>query len=136
LSFCGPAFGVGHEPQSLSDVPRADARSAQIRRPDGVSRVFQISRNTVEPREPIDARNLLTKDRDRSALADEPKPRWPKMARIGGAIAFPRLREGLTGATPGPNRSAVWPAGELEWIAPAADAGEKVALRETANIVG
>jgi hypothetical protein len=69
--FCtaksGPAIfaiGVGHpdEPESLSDVRRPDARSAQISRPDGVARCFQVSLYKVEPIEAVLARNLLSKD--------------------------------------------------------------------------
>jgi hypothetical protein len=57
-----PASGVGHEEKSLSDVRRADARSAQICRPDGVTLRFQVSRNMVDPCEAIRARNLFAKD--------------------------------------------------------------------------
>jgi hypothetical protein len=56
------ACGLGHEVQSLPDVRRPEARSAQIRRPDGVTRSFQISRNNVEPSEAVFGRNLLAKD--------------------------------------------------------------------------
>jgi hypothetical protein len=54
--------GVGHEVEALSDVRPTDARSAQIGRPDGVTRSFQVRRNKVEPREAVRARNLLSKD--------------------------------------------------------------------------
>jgi hypothetical protein len=58
--------GVGHpdgtEEQPLSDVRSPDARSAQIRSPDGVALSFQVSANNVEPREASPARNLLSKD--------------------------------------------------------------------------
>jgi hypothetical protein len=58
-----PAFasGVGHEPRPLPDVRGADARSAQIRRPNVVARVFQVRENKVEPVEAVSARNLLAK---------------------------------------------------------------------------
>ena len=39
------------EPEPLADMRCAKARSAQIRRPDGVTRVFQVSRYKIEPRE-------------------------------------------------------------------------------------
>ena len=71
------ADGVGHEPESLSDVRRADARSAEINRPDGVALVFQVSANKVEPSKAVFACNLLAKDALRSALADEPLPCRP-----------------------------------------------------------
>jgi hypothetical protein len=65
-------FGVGHEVQALSDVRSADARRCKIRRPEGVTRFFQISRNKVEPVVSIRAANLLSKDDWRAALSDEP----------------------------------------------------------------
>jgi hypothetical protein len=72
------ALGVGQpdgtEEQTLPDVRRPDARSAQIRSPDGVALSFQVSANSVEPREAVRARNLLPKDDDRRALADEREP--------------------------------------------------------------
>lgn len=49
VSFCGPAFGVGHPPQSLPDVRRPDARSAQIGGPDAISQCFQVSAYSGEP---------------------------------------------------------------------------------------
>lgn len=52
------ACGVGHPVQPLSDVRRADARSAQISRPEGVCLCFQVSVNKVEPSEAVLARNL------------------------------------------------------------------------------
>jgi len=68
------ASGVGHEVQSLPDVRRPEARSAQIRRPDGVTRSFQVSRNNVEPSKSVLRRNLLAKNCVRAALAYEPEP--------------------------------------------------------------
>jgi hypothetical protein len=65
LDAASPLVGVGHpdgtEVEPLSDVRRPDARSAQIRSPDGVALSFQVSANNVEPREAIPARNLLPK---------------------------------------------------------------------------
>jgi hypothetical protein len=69
--------GVGHPIQSLPDVRRADARSAGIDRPDGVILAFQVSANMVEPSKCVTACNLLAKDNDRAALADEFEPRRP-----------------------------------------------------------
>lgn len=50
---------------------RADARSAEIDRPAGVGRSFQVSLYKVEPSEAVLARNLLAKDDARAALSDE-----------------------------------------------------------------
>ena len=41
--------GVGHPPQSLPDMRRADARSAQIGGPDCIGQLFQVSAYSVEP---------------------------------------------------------------------------------------
>lgn len=54
--------GVGHPPQPLSDVRRADARSAQIGAPDSISQSFQVSTYSGEPRPSSLARNLLSSD--------------------------------------------------------------------------
>jgi hypothetical protein len=53
-------------------VRRADARSRQHSRPDGVAKSFQSYRQIVEP--PVGNRvlNLLAKEHDRTALGDEP----------------------------------------------------------------
>ena len=129
------ASGVGHEPKALSDVRRFDARSAQIRRPDGEVLRFQVSRNRIEPRESIRARNLLSKHDWRAALADEPKPRRPEMTGIFEALAFAGAAEGLAGARARPNRSVIGPTGESEGIRPSSDPGEEVALGEASQIL-
>jgi len=54
--------GLGHKVKPLADDGRAEARSAGIRRPDGVTLSFQVRRNKVEPSEPVFRRNLLAKD--------------------------------------------------------------------------
>jgi hypothetical protein len=56
---------------------RADARSANIGRRDGVARSFQVSLYKVEPLKPGAAFNLFAKDDWRAALADEMEERWP-----------------------------------------------------------
>lgn len=62
---------VGHPEQALADVRRAEARSAQIDRPDGVALTFHVSLNKVEPSEAVFACNLLPKDWLRRELAQE-----------------------------------------------------------------
>jgi len=64
-------FGVGHPPKPLSDLGGADARSAQIGGPDGISQCFQVSAYSGEPFTSSFARNLLSKDDWRAALRDE-----------------------------------------------------------------
>jgi hypothetical protein len=72
----------------LPDVRSADARSAEIERPAGVTRSFQVSLNKVEPSEASLGRNLLSKDHARSALADEPEPSGPEVALVVKPAAF------------------------------------------------
>jgi hypothetical protein len=64
LLVCPPSivFNVGHEPQSLSDVRGADARSRHTDRPAGVVFTFQVSLNKVEPAVVNCCFNLLSKD--------------------------------------------------------------------------
>jgi hypothetical protein len=107
---------------------------AQYHRPDGVRFSLQICRNSVEPPVPSRVRNLLAKDRDRAALADEPKPRRPKVPCVAGALLLAGGAVALAGTTARPNRSVIGPAGESERVTPAANAGEEVALGEAADV--
>ena len=75
-----------------------DARSAQIGSPDGVTRVFQVSVNKVEPREAVLARNLLSKHRCRPALADEIEERGPQVPLVSEPAAAACRAERLAGA--------------------------------------
>jgi|TARA_R110000824_G_scaffold301238_1_gene489255 hypothetical protein len=127
-------LGVGHEPQPLSDVRSPDATSRKTDRPDGVAFSFQVIANKIEPPVTNRAFNLFTKDDVRLALADELKPRRPKVARIVSPSLGARRAEGLTGARTCPNRSVVIPAGESEGVAPAPDPGKEVALGETGEV--
>jgi hypothetical protein len=128
--------GVGHEVEALSDMRGAEARSAGIDRPDGVTRCFQVSANKVEPSEAVTTCNLLAKDNVRSALADEPRPVRPQMAAIVEAASAPGCAEGLAGAGAGPDFPVVRPPGEPEGVGPDPDAGEEVALPVASEVVG
>lgn len=81
-------LATGHEPQALPDVRSAEARSAQICRPNGVARYFQVSENKVEPTEAVLACNLLSKHDWRVALVDEVVPSGPEMPLIIKPAAF------------------------------------------------
>ena len=129
------AFGVGHKPQPLSEVRSADPRSADICRPDGVTRSFQVSVNKVEPRESRFACNLLAQDDWRSALADETKPLWPEVAFVIGAFALTCLGEGLTRARACPDREIVGPPGEAEREVPASNAREEMPSSDTHQVL-
>ena len=109
---CGPhlksrALGVGQgfsgKEQTLSDVRRADARSAEIDRPEGVSRCFHVSVNKVEPRKAVLARNLLPKHICRATLRDELEEVRPEMPLISNPIASACSAERLARARACPN---------------------------------
>ncbi len=127
---------LSNKPEALADVRCADARSAQISRPEGVARYFQVSAYSVEPAEAVLARNLLSKDDWRAALADEPVELGPEVTLVGKSGSLSGGAEGLTRARAGPDGSVVRPSCETENIGPDADTGEEVALREFAKIVG
>jgi len=82
MSFCGPAFGVGHPEKPLPPVRGSEARSAQIDAPAGVIRVTQVRLNKVEPSKSVCRRNLFAKANERSSCLDESKEFWPKMPLI------------------------------------------------------
>jgi hypothetical protein len=88
--------GVSHPVQPLPDVRRADARSAQIGGPAGISHCFQISAYSGEPFTPILARNLLSKDRCRAALGDERVKSGPEVSLVDMALPLSRARKRLT----------------------------------------
>jgi hypothetical protein len=81
VSFQSRVEGVTHpfsdKPGPLPDVRSTDARSADIKRPAGVSRSFQVSLYKVEPSEASLTRNLLAKDDARLALGNEVVPGGP-----------------------------------------------------------
>jgi hypothetical protein len=90
--------GVGHEVDPLSDVRRADARSAQIGGPNGISQRFQVSTNSGEPRPAVSARNLLSKEDCRAALLDETAEDGPEVALVGCPSSTAGAAEWLTWA--------------------------------------
>ena len=134
VPFAGSDTGVGHEVKPLPDVRCAEARSAGIDRPDGVTRCFQVSANKVEPSKSVRTCNLLAKHCVRSALANEPRPVRPEMALITESTAAPRCREGLAGETGGPDSLGIFPSCETQGIRPDADAGAEVDLGESSDV--
>jgi hypothetical protein len=138
LTFLSPSVerAVGHEPQSLSDVRRADAASWKYGRCAGVAFRFQVSENKVEPAPSNRRLNLLTKDCSRSALADERCPRRPQMTFVIGRLAAAGCAEWLAGVRACPNRSVIGPSGEAQGDAPSSDAGEEMALRVFSEVTG
>ena len=129
--------GVSGSPiEALSDVRRPDARRAQIKRPCGVKRAFQVSRYSIVPGEGSLASNLLPKDLTRETLADEPEPCGPEMARISLARSFTCVAKGLAGAGTSPDGPIRWPTSHGQGKGPSADAGEEVALRVASEVSG
>jgi hypothetical protein len=107
----------------------ADARSAQICRPNGVARCFHVRLYSVDPSEAVLARNLFSKHDWRAALGDEAIELGPEVALVGKSCSFSGGAEGLAGAGAGPDGPVVGPSCETEGIGPDADPGEEVALR-------
>ena len=128
------AIGVGHgdKVEPLSDMRTAEARSAQIARPEGVVRAFHVSRYKIEPIER--ARNLLSKHDWRAALVNEPEPDGPEVARVGEAFLLSGGAEGLAGARAGPDGLVVGPSSAAQGVAPDADPGEEVTLVERMKV--
>jgi hypothetical protein len=122
------------EVEALPDVRGADARSAQIGNPDGVTRSFQVSVNSVEPREAILARNLFAKNDWRSALGDELEPIGPEVPIVVEPGAVARLRERLARARPRPDVGVIVESGEPAREAPSTDAGEEMALSAAVDV--
>jgi hypothetical protein len=112
----GVAQGASNPPQPLSDVRRAEARSAGIDRPDGVVRSFQVSVYKVEPTEAVLACNLLAKDDVRAALLDEMMERGPKVPLVIEPAAFACRAERLARAASGPDRAIVRPSGKTQGV--------------------
>ncbi len=113
---------------------RTDARSAQISSPEGVARAFQVNAYSVEPRQSVRARNLLSKDDWRAALLDEAEPLRPEVALVVDALASAGDAEGLAGTRAGPDGAAFRPAGESERVLPDPDASKEVSTLSVANI--
>jgi hypothetical protein len=90
---------------------------------------------SVEPAEAVLARNLLSKDDWRMALADEPMKLGPEVALVGKSCSLSSGAEGLTGAGAGPDGAVVGPAGKSEGVAPDTDTGEEVALNVRSKVI-
>lgn len=112
-----------------------DARSAYIRRPDGVTRPFQVSRYTVKPGKSGGAGNLLSKDRCRSAGVNEPEELGPQMPLVVSPAPLPGCAERLAGAGAGPDLPSLGPSGELQGQVPSADSGEEMGASNPGKVI-
>lgn len=113
---------------------RSEARSAQISRPKGVTRRFQISRYSIEPFKSVRAANLFANDDWRAALADEVSEIRPQVSFVSLSQAFASAAKRLAWATAGPDGSVNGPAGDLEGIGPAGNSGKEMALVESHQV--
>jgi hypothetical protein len=134
-----PTRGVpqptSNPPEALADVRRADARSAEINRPAGVARCFQVSVYKVEPTKAVFACNLLTKHDVRAALADEVMEGGPEMPLIIKPSAFACRAERLAGAGSCPDGSVICPSCAAQGVRPDANSCEKMALGKGGKFV-
>jgi hypothetical protein len=115
---------------------RARARSAQIGGPDCIAHLFQVSAYSSEPLTSKLARNLLSSDDWRRALADEPLKLGPEVSLVGSAGTVAGGAERLAGTRAGPDGPVTGPSGERQGQRPAADAGEKMALHIPPQVLG
>ena len=129
----GQPFRCPVEP--LADVGRAEARSAEIDSPAGVTRSFQVSLYKVEPVEAVLARNLLAKDDRRAALLDEEMPCRPEVPLVSKPLSLACRAERLARETGGPDGSIVGPSGIAEGVGPDADSGAEMDLGEGSNVI-
>lgn len=129
--------GVGHGApvKTLSEMRRADPRSAQIGGPDGISQVFQVKAYSGEPVKPGAARNLFSKDDCRAALLDKSAHFGPEVALVVSPPALSGDTEGLAGAGTSPDGGIVGDAGESEGKGPASDAREEVSLTVSHKVI-
>ena len=130
------AVGVCHKVNAVAFVRPCDTASWQYGRSHGVAFGLQVMSDFVEPSVGNRSRNLLSKHDWRTALADEPEPYGPEMARVGCAAPSPRSAEWLAGAAPRPDGPAVVPPREPEGLRPSADPGEEIALSIVPDFIG
>jgi hypothetical protein len=130
VSLWSRVVGVGqpNKIESLADMRAAEARSAQITRPEGVARSFQVSRYKIEPTSR--ARNLLSNDDWRAALRNEIKPDRPEVSFIIKSLLFACRAERLARARACPDWLIIWPTRIPQSLRPHAYAGKEMALRE------
>jgi hypothetical protein len=120
----------------LSDVRRAEARSAQIGSPDFIAQTFQVSAYSGEPFTPKRTRNLFSKRDCSVAESDEVAEDGPEVSFVFSAELLSALREWLTGTRAGSHWLVVRPSGESERKRPSADAGEEVLLSVASEFIG
>jgi hypothetical protein len=91
--------------------------------------------NKVEPRHCVAARNLLSKDDWRLALADEVVPGGPKVPLVSKPSAFACRAERLARTRAGPHASMIRPTSSAESEGPHANSSKEMALIESSKVV-
>jgi hypothetical protein len=124
------------KPKPLPNMRRADPRSAQIGKPDGVARGLQVSRYKVGPFQRSRPSNLLAKDVRRLALLDEVEPGRPQVPLVSKPFSLACRAERLARTRSCPYRTVRRPAGKGQGFGPSADAGEEVALAISGKVAG
>jgi hypothetical protein len=117
-------------------VGRIDGTSRNNGRPAGVADAFQVSEHSVEPILANRCRNLFSHDDIGPTGCNKSMELWPEVALVFRAFALARDGEGLTWATPGPERPVVGPSCEASSVGPSADPSEEMALGEASEVVG
>ncbi len=130
------AVGVGHPVEPVADVRSTDARSRKRDRPDGVVHGFHVILYKVDPSICALARNLLSKNNCRSALADEVVPGWPQVPLVSKRKSFACLGERLARTGSCPHGAVIGPACPAQCQRPDADAGEEVVLAISPEVFG
>jgi len=131
----GVAQPCSNPPEALTDVRRTDARSAEIDRPAGVARCFQVRLYKVEPTKAVFACNLFTKDNVRAALADEVVERGPQVPLIIKPRPFACRAERLARTRSCPYRTIIGPSCSAQGVGPDANAGEEMALSKSSKFI-
>jgi hypothetical protein len=122
--------------QPLSDVRRAEARSAHIESREGVARCFHVRLYSVEPSERVFACNLLAKDDARTVLANEPIKGRPEVSRVSSPLSPACRAERLAWRAPSKDGPVVWPSGLPQAIGPSSNSAEPVVLRKSRKVIG
>jgi hypothetical protein len=129
------APGVGHPEQPLSDVRRAEARSAQIGGPDGITQRFQVNAYSIEPFASKSTRSLFAKQCCRSSLGDESKKLRPEGPLVRRAFALAGRGVRLARTTPRPHFPSGGPSGQSNGKRPSANSPEPMLFPEALDVI-
>jgi hypothetical protein len=113
---------------------RVRARGLNRDCPHGVSHFDQITSHEPEPRRR--SRNLLSKEDWRASDLDKASKFGPEVSLVSKAFSFSGDGERLAGAGAGPDRTVLWPSGEVQGERPSSEAGEEVAASEACDVTG